>query len=232
MMTQTRPTELHQRRILMTRKPAAASEARSQVRAVIRAWEIPVDPDIAVLLTSDLVTHAIIHWDSATITLAVRCSRDQLRVDVYDTSLPLPMAVDEQAMTETRPGLALLASLATEWGSFLTFTGKAMYFALAFQADWLRIEDKTPSTEVWWRGKVRSTTLSSRRERPGSGSHWIKSSLSYANGNCVEVASLPGGEIGVRNSRNSAGPVLRFTSDEWHAFLGGVRNGEFDGFGR
>ena len=77
-----------------------------------------------------------------------------------------------------------------------------------------------------------STTLSSRRERPGSGAYWIKSSLSYANGNCVEVASLPGGEIGVRNSRNSAGPVLRFTSDEWHAFLGGVRNGEFDSFGR
>jgi hypothetical protein len=45
------------------------------------------------------------------------------------------------------------------------------------------------------------------------------------------VASLPGGEIGVRNSRYSSGPVLRFTSDEWRAFLGGVRNGEFDGFG-
>lgn len=69
-------------------------------------------------------------------------------------------------------------------------------------------------------------------ERPGSGSHWVKSSLSFSNGNCVEVASLPSGEIGVRNSRNSAGPVLTFTSDEWHAFLGGVRNGEFDGFGR
>ena len=106
MMTQTRPTELHQRRILMTRKPAAAAEARSQVRAVVRAWEIPVDPDIAVLLTSDLVTHAVIGWNSATITLAVRCSHDQLRVDVYDTSLPLPMAVDEQAITQTRPGLA------------------------------------------------------------------------------------------------------------------------------
>jgi len=79
---------------------------------------------------------------------------------------------------------------------------------------------------------VSSTTLSSRRERPGSGLYWIKSSLSYANGNCVEVATLPGGEIGVRNSRNSAGPVLRFTPDEWHAFLGGVRNGEFDRFGR
>jgi Domain of unknown function (DUF397) len=79
---------------------------------------------------------------------------------------------------------------------------------------------------------VTTTTLSSRGERPGPGSYWIKSSLSYANGNCVEVASLPGGEIGVRNSKNSGGPVLTFTPDEWHAFLGGVRNGEFDGFGR
>ena len=52
--------------------------------------------------------------------------------------------------------------------------------------------------------------------------------MSYAAGNCVEVASLPAGEIGVRNSRDSAGPVLKFTPGEWHAFLGGVRNGEFD----
>jgi Domain of unknown function (DUF397) len=76
------------------------------------------------------------------------------------------------------------------------------------------------------------TTLRSPRKRPSSGSFWIKSSLSYANGNCVEVASLPGGEIGVRDSRDSSGPVLRFTSEEWHAFLGGVRNGEWDSFGR
>ncbi len=73
-------------------------------------------------------------------------------------------------------------------------------------------------------------TPGSPYERPVSGCYWIKSSLSYANGNCVEVASLPGGEIGVRNSRESAGPVLRFTPNEWHAFLGGVRKGEFDGF--
>ncbi len=68
--------------------------------------------------------------------------------------------------------------------------------------------------------------------RPGSGSGWVKSSFSFSNGNCVEVASLADGEVGVRNSRDSGGPVLRFTPEEWHAFLGGVRNGEFDGFGR
>jgi hypothetical protein len=64
---------------------------------------------------------------------------------------------------------------------------------------------------------------------PPSG--WVKSSLSFANGNCVEVSHLPEGVIGVRNSRDPSGPVLRFTPDEWHAFLGGARNGEFDHFG-
>jgi len=60
---------------------------------------------------------------------------------------------------------------------------------------------------------------------------WVKSSLSFANGNCVEVADLGNGITGVRNSRDSGGPVLRFTPGEWRAFLGGVRNGEFDHFG-
>ena len=68
-------------------------------------------------------------------------------------------------------------------------------------------------------------------DTPDSGSYWIKSSLSFSNGNCVEVASFAGA-IGVRNSRDRGGPELRFTPDEWDAFLGGVRNGEFDGFGR
>jgi hypothetical protein len=68
----------------------------------------------------------------------------------------------------------------------------------------------------------------SRSEEPGS--YWTKSSLSFSHGNCVEVAGLPDGRIGVRNSREVTGPILRFTSGEWDAFLGGVRNGEFDKF--
>ena len=76
------------------------------------------------------------------------------------------------------------------------------------------------------------SSLENPAEKPDSGSYWVKSSLSFSNGNFVEVASLPDDEIGVRNSRDAQGAVMRFTPDEWHAFLGGVRNGEFDGFGR
>jgi len=67
------------------------------------------------------------------------------------------------------------------------------------------------------------------RNRKSSG--WTKSSFSFSNGNCVEVARLPGGGIGVRDSKDPQGPVLHFTSDEWKAFIGGARNGEFDSFG-
>jgi hypothetical protein len=74
-------------------------------------------------------------------------------------------------------------------------------------------------------------TAAGRHEGSGADSHWMKSSLSFSNGNCVEVSSLTEGDIGVRDSKDSEGPVLRFTPDEWHAFLGGVRNGEFDRFG-
>jgi Domain of unknown function (DUF397) len=62
----------------------------------------------------------------------------------------------------------------------------------------------------------------------GPDPRWVKSSASYSNGNCVQVAALPDGHIGVRHSRDPAGPVLRFTSAEWNAFLAGARNGDFD----
>jgi Domain of unknown function (DUF397) len=57
---------------------------------------------------------------------------------------------------------------------------------------------------------------------------WTKSSKSFSNSNCVEAAQLPGGHIGVRDSKSPHGPVLQFTSEEWDAFTAGVRNGEFD----
>ncbi|WP_439649132.1 DUF397 domain-containing protein [Herbidospora mongoliensis] len=60
-----------------------------------------------------------------------------------------------------------------------------------------------------------------------SGAVWKKSSWS-AQGNCVEVAQLDGGQVGVRDSKNQTGPALVFTPAEWRAFVGGVKDGEFD----
>ena len=56
---------------------------------------------------------------------------------------------------------------------------------------------------------------------------WIKSSFSFANSNCAEVAE-DGGCVLVRNSRHPGGPALVFTPGEWSAFIAGVKAGEFD----
>jgi hypothetical protein len=58
---------------------------------------------------------------------------------------------------------------------------------------------------------------------------WRKSRRSGAgNGNCVEIAFAADGNVGLRDSKNQAGPVLEFDPSAWAAFLGGVRDGDFD----
>ena len=134
-MAATRPTELHLHRVRLSTGPAAAAEARGHVREAICAWDVPVDPGVAVLLTSELVTNAIRYEASGTIMLAITCSCDQLRVDVHDTSRSLPVLADAAGDDETGRGLLLVASLATEWGFYRTPAGKAVYFTIAPEPD-------------------------------------------------------------------------------------------------
>lgn len=61
-----------------------------------------------------------------------------------------------------------------------------------------------------------------------SGAKWFKSSFSASGSQCVEVAWLPGGSVGVRDSKNPTGPALVFTPVEWDAFTAGVNDGEFN----
>lgn len=57
---------------------------------------------------------------------------------------------------------------------------------------------------------------------------WRRSSACEgADSTCVEVTTRDGG-VAVRDSKDPAGPRLRFTAAEWRAFLRGVRAGDFD----
>ena len=58
-------------------------------------------------------------------------------------------------------------------------------------------------------------------------SEWRKSSRSGDQGNCVEARYVDG-HVEVRDSKDPDGAVLRFTPEEWVAFVGGVRDGDFD----
>ncbi|MEV6324446.1 DUF397 domain-containing protein [Nocardia sp. NPDC051787] len=60
-----------------------------------------------------------------------------------------------------------------------------------------------------------------------SGAQWFKSTHSGGGESCVEVAWLVDDHVGVRDSKNPAGPALLFTPGEWEAFTTGVINNEF-----
>jgi hypothetical protein len=69
---------------------------------------------------------------------------------------------------------------------------------------------------------------------------WRKSGRSTNGGDCVEVAVVPGDPAVaghkadadelylIRDSKDPDGPALAFTPSEWNAFVGGVKDGEFD----
>ncbi|MEU1982981.1 DUF397 domain-containing protein [Nocardia sp. NPDC019395] len=61
-----------------------------------------------------------------------------------------------------------------------------------------------------------------------SGAAWFKSSRSASGDDCVEVAHLEAGLVGVRDSKNPTGPALVFGPAEWGAFTDAVDRGGFE----
>jgi hypothetical protein len=62
---------------------------------------------------------------------------------------------------------------------------------------------------------------------------WHKSSYSNGNGgnNCVEgrvQSRADGTAVEIRDTKDRNGPSLKFTREEWKAFVAGVKDGEFD----
>jgi hypothetical protein len=56
-------------------------------------------------------------------------------------------------------------------------------------------------------------------KKGGMPMNWVKSSFSFADGNCVEVAAVPEQGAAVRDSQDPDGPKLRFTASAWRAFV-------------
>jgi hypothetical protein len=56
---------------------------------------------------------------------------------------------------------------------------------------------------------------------------WVKASASASNGECAELRRHAG-MVELRDTKDRGGPVLRFTTAEFAAWLDGARTGEFD----
>jgi hypothetical protein len=128
------PTELRHRRVRLALGPAAAAYACGHVRAAIAAWSVPVNPAVAILLTSDLVINAVTNGADDTITLGIRWSAGQFRVEVHDALVRGDSWESAAADADAERGLLLAAALAAECGHYRTPAGRAVYFMLACEA--------------------------------------------------------------------------------------------------
>jgi anti-sigma regulatory factor (Ser/Thr protein kinase) len=131
-MAPTRPLASRQCRLRLPATAVAPGLARGEVSEIIRAWGIDVDGEAAVLLTSELVTNAVLHDGAGTIVLTMSCRDGRFRVDVHDASPHPPVAArSAEPDAETGRGLMLVDSIADEWGYYPTAAGKGVFFTLA-----------------------------------------------------------------------------------------------------
>ncbi|WP_345041861.1 ATP-binding protein [Streptomyces sannanensis] len=123
---------IHLRRRLGRADYPAIAEVRHALRDMLGGRDRPSTADVAELLTSELVTNALIHTDEgAVVTATVGGSR--LRVEVGDstTVLPGPRMPTADEGTHGR-GLFLVQALADAWGVRAQGAGKVVWFELSW----------------------------------------------------------------------------------------------------
>ncbi|MGW0993936.1 ATP-binding protein [Streptomyces sp. NPDC002520] len=122
------------RRKLVRADLGAVPRARRELRELLRHWGRPGRSEIAELLTSELVTNALVHTDDDAVLIAV-VSQDALRVEVRDfvARRPRLCAPDTGDGTHGR-GLVLVQSLADAWGVRPHDVGKSVWFELGAEA--------------------------------------------------------------------------------------------------
>ncbi|MGH9089446.1 MAG: ATP-binding protein [Acidimicrobiales bacterium] len=96
--------------------------------------EVPAEVrDVAVLLTDELVTNALVHGGGR-FTLRVDLDDRAVRVAVTDQCRDTPRVLRPSSEREHGRGMAIVDALATTWGTDQLPTHKAVWFELALRS--------------------------------------------------------------------------------------------------
>ncbi|HVM20758.1 MAG TPA: response regulator [Egibacteraceae bacterium] len=131
---QRRPAPSHDARahIELPAELRSGSQARRFVMGCLDDWELESLADTALLLTTELVTNAVLHAGT-NVGVTVRCTHGRLRVEVGDTGPGALIMRRSGADATTGRGLQLMEALAHRWGTSTLDSGKLVWFEL--QAD-------------------------------------------------------------------------------------------------
>jgi|SRR5579862_739140 len=111
-------------------EPASVKAARDFVSAALRVWDMDELEEFATLLTSELVTNAVIHARTV-FRLSASCDPGGLIVEIRDRSSTFPRGPAPDQDAAYGRGLALVAAVAARWGVRFEEFGKTVWFALA-----------------------------------------------------------------------------------------------------
>ncbi len=110
--------------------PTSVAAARRFVREVLSAEHVADETvDTAELLTSEVVTNAIVHARSSP-RLVVNLDSRRVRVEVHDASMAVPVRRNASLDALGGRGLAIIDELAQDWGVVAEPTGKLVWFEL------------------------------------------------------------------------------------------------------
>jgi anti-sigma regulatory factor (Ser/Thr protein kinase) len=109
----------------------AVPEVRRALRDLLGHWGEPGSAEVAELLTSELVTNALIHTDDgAVVTATVAPARLRVEVRDFTTGPTEPHARAASDDSTHGRGLVLVQSLADAWGVRAHELGKVVWFEL------------------------------------------------------------------------------------------------------
>ncbi|MFD7135400.1 ATP-binding protein [Streptomyces sp. NPDC059894] len=110
------------------RERKSVPDARHFVANVLMDWKVPELADTAELVTSELVTNAVLHARAGVFRVTLRrLGDDQVRLAVVDRSRTLPQLGSADDDEDHGRGLAIVDSVSTQWGADLLPWGKRVW---------------------------------------------------------------------------------------------------------
>lgn len=108
--------------------PASVGAARRFVRDVLTTRQVGDEVvDTVELLTSEVVTNAIVHAGSGP-QLVVQLTRERVRVEVHDRASSVPLRLMTDPFSPGGRGMAIVEELSREWGVEHLPDGKRVWF--------------------------------------------------------------------------------------------------------